>query len=76
MEPPPKLSREAQAEVIEAVLSGHSKAAALARRFKVSEATISRVLAARRADKSAGVSGAHAAKEAAPADRVVSHGVV
>ena len=49
---PPKLSQEVQAEVIEAVLSGRSRAASLARRYKVSAATISRVLAARRADGS------------------------
>lgn len=46
---PPKLSQQVRAEVIEAVLSGRSKAATLARRYKVSEATISRVLAAQRA---------------------------
>ncbi len=68
---PPKLSQAAQAEVIEAIRSGRSKAAALARRYKVSAATISRVLAARRADgleaASIGASGA----EASPADRIV-----
>jgi hypothetical protein len=68
---PPKLSQAARAEVIAAVLSGRSKAAALARRYKVSAATISRVLAARRADGSEaayiGASGAGAS----PADRIV-----
>ena len=68
---PPKLSQEARTEVIEAVLSGRSKAASLARRFKVSEATISRVLAARRADGSRGVPGGSSSKQAIASDRVV-----
>ena len=45
---PPKLSQQARAEVVDAVLSGRSRAASLARRYKVSAATISRVLAAQR----------------------------
>ena len=53
---PPKLSREIRTEVVEAVLSGRSTAALLARRYRVSAATISRVLARARA-ASSGVSG-------------------
>jgi hypothetical protein len=68
---PPKLSQAAQAEVIEAVLSGRSKAAALARRYKVSAATISRVLAARRTDGSEAASIGAPGAGAGPADRIV-----
>ena len=47
---PPKLSPTAQAEVVRAVQSGDTKAAVLARRYKVSTATISRVLARSRVE--------------------------
>ena len=46
---PPKLSHEQRAEIAATVLSGHGSAADMARRYQVSEATISRVLAAARA---------------------------
>ena len=68
---PPKLSREAQAEVVEAVLSGRSKAASLARRYKVSAATISRVLAAGRADGAGGAPVGHSESRAAAVDRIL-----
>jgi len=68
---PPKLSPVARAEVIEAVLSGRSKAASLARRYKVSEATISRVLAARRADSSKGAPVGSSGAETVASDRIV-----
>jgi len=45
----PKLSPEQRAAVADEVLSGRSTAARIARRYRVSEATISRLLAARRA---------------------------
>ncbi len=47
---PPKLSLTARAEVVRAVQSGDTKAAVLARRYKVSAATISRVLARSRVE--------------------------
>jgi len=68
---PPKLSREAQAEVVEAVLSGRSRAASLARRYKVSAATISRVLAAGRANGAGGASVVGPESRAAAADRIL-----
>ena len=68
---PPKLSQAAQAEVVEAVLSGRSKAASLARRYKVSAATISRVLAARRADGSEPASRGLSRSGVSAADRIV-----
>ena len=45
----PKLTGQQRAAVVEAVLSGRSTAATMARRHEVSEATISRVLARHRA---------------------------
>ena len=47
---PPKLSPAVRAEVVRAVRSGDTRAASLARRYKVSAATISRVLARARGD--------------------------
>jgi hypothetical protein len=67
---PPKLSQAARAEVIEAVLSGQSRAASVAKRYKVSAATISRVLAASRADLPGAAPNGLAGKNATPADRV------
>jgi uncharacterized protein len=46
---PPKLLPEQQEAVVAAVLSGQHTAADMARRFRVSDATISRLLAAQRA---------------------------
>ena len=46
---PPKLSHEQRAEIAATVSSGHGSAADMARRYQVSEATISRVLAVARA---------------------------
>jgi len=50
---PPKLSRQQRGAVLDLVLSGRHSAADMARRYKVSEATISRLLAAHRAESSA-----------------------
>ncbi len=68
---PPKLSIKEQDEVVEAVLSGRSKAAAVARRHKVSSATVSRLLAARRLASSGPAPSGPAGKDATAADRVV-----
>jgi hypothetical protein len=68
---PPKLSPEQQAEVIEEVLSGRSKAAAMARRYKVNPATISRLLAARRTRMSALLPGRPAVRDGVAADRLL-----
>ena len=67
---PPKLSQAARAEVIQAVLSGRSRAASVAKRYKVSAATISRVLAASRADLPGAVPVGLAGKNAIAADRI------
>ena len=45
----PKLTRQQRASIVEEVLSGRETAAKMARRHKVSEATISRVMSAHRA---------------------------
>jgi hypothetical protein len=45
----PKLSREQQTTIVDAVRSGQSTAAQMARQYKVSEPTVSRILAASRA---------------------------
>jgi transposase-like protein len=68
---PPKLSPDQQAEVIEEVLSGRSKAAAMAKKHKVNPATISRLLAARRATAAAPASGGPIGKDGAAADRIL-----
>jgi transposase-like protein len=45
----PKLSPEQQAAIVDAVRSGQRSAAQMARHHKISEATVSRILAAARA---------------------------
>jgi len=67
---PPKLSPEQRAAVADEVLSGRRTAADVARRYRVSEATISRLLAARRAGASAALRRGHAGEDAAAADRI------
>ena len=68
---PPKLSPDQQAEVVKAVLSGRSKAAAVARRYNVSSATVSRLLATRRASASRSALAGPVGKNGLVADRVV-----
>jgi hypothetical protein len=68
---PPKLSPDQQAEVIEEVLSGRSKAAAMAKRYRVNPATISRLLAARRATAAAPASGEPTGKDGVAANRIL-----
>ena len=68
---PPKLSPAAQAEVVEAVRAGGSRAASIARRYKVSAATISRVLARARLDGLASAPNGAAGQGATSADHVV-----
>ncbi len=68
---PPKLSPEQQAEVIEEVLSGRSKAAAMARRYKVNPATISRLVATRRTGVSALLPGRPVVSDGVAADRLL-----
>ncbi len=68
---PPKLSPDQQAEVIEEVLSGRSKAAAMAKKHKVNPATISRLLAARRASTAAPASRGPIGKDGTAADRIL-----
>ena len=73
---PPKLTPVEQAEVIEAVRSGGSKAADMAREHKVSPATISRLLAAHRASAAQPTVDGPVGKDATAADRllgVMSH---
>jgi len=67
---PPKLSLGQQAEIADEVLSGRSKAAAMARDYRVSAATISRLLAARRSAAPGPWSSGPAGKGTATADRV------
>ena len=61
----PKLSREQQAAIVDAVRSGQNTAAQMARYYKVSEPTVSRILAAFR------VTGAVPAVEDAEGERIV-----
>ncbi len=68
---PPKLSPEQQAEVIEEVLSDRSKAAAMARRYEVNPATISRLLAARRTGVSALLPGRPVVRDGVAADQLL-----
>ncbi len=68
---PPKLSPDQQAEVIEEVLSGRSKAAAMAKKHKVNPATISRLLAARRATAAAPASGGPIGKDGTAANQIL-----
>ncbi len=56
--------------VADAVLSGRSTAARMARRFRVSEATISRLLAAQRAGSMEALRRGHAGEDTASADRI------
>ena len=49
----PKLSSDQQAAIVDAVLSGQHTAAEMARRYKVSEPTVSRILASGRVDAGA-----------------------
>ncbi len=67
---PPKLSLERRAEIADAVLSGRGTAADMARRYSVSEATISRLLAASRAGALVPSANGQAGKDTAHADRI------
>ena len=67
---PPKLSPGQQDEIADEMLSGRSKAAAMARDYRVSPATISRLLAARRSAAPGPWSSGPAGKGTATADRV------
>jgi len=67
---PPKLSRGQQAEIADEVLSGRRKAAAMARDYRVSAATISRLLAARRSAAPGPWSSGPLGKGTATTDRV------
>ncbi len=67
---PPKLSPEQRAAVADEVLSGRRTAADMARRYRVSEATISRLLAARRAGSMEALRRGQAGEDTAPADRI------
>jgi len=67
---PPKLSPEQRAAVADEVLSGRRTAADMARRYRVSEATISRLLTRHRAGASAPPLHGHAGEDAAAADRI------
>jgi len=68
---PPKLSRGQQAEVVENVLSGQCTAAAMAKHYRVNPATISRLLAARRAATGALAPGGPAGSDGVVADRII-----
>ncbi len=68
---PPKLSHEQRVEIAAAVLSDRGTAADMARRYRVSEATISRVLAAARVNDPAPLACGPAGKSAGHADRIV-----
>ena len=67
---PPKLSNEDRAEIVATVLSERGSAADMARRYDVSEATVSRVLAAARAGAVAPLASGQAGKDAGHADRI------
>jgi len=67
---PPKLSFERRVEIAEEVLSGRRTAADMARRHHVSEATISRLLAAARAGALASPASGRPGKDTASADRI------
>jgi len=68
---PPKLSPGQQADVVEKVLSGQRTAAAMAKHYRVNPATISRLLAARRASGAAPASGGLAGSNGAAAGRII-----
>ena len=67
---PPKLSDEHRAEIAATVSSERGSAAAMARHYKVSEATVSRVLAAARMGALAPLARGQAGKDAGHADRI------
>ncbi len=67
---PPKLSHERRTEIADEVLSGRGTAAGMARRYGVSEATISRLLAASRAGALVRSASGQAGKDTAHADRI------
>jgi len=67
---PPKLSPEQRAAVADEVLSGRFTAADMARRYRVSEATISRLLTRHRAGASARAPHGQAGEDTAAADRI------
>jgi hypothetical protein len=67
---PPKLSWQQQGAVLDEVLSGRHSATDMARRYRVSEATISRLLAARRAESSASSARGQAEVDAGGAGRI------
>jgi len=68
---PPKLSPVQQADVVENILSGQRNAAAMAKRYHVNPATISRLLAAQRASASGLAPDGPADSEAVAADRII-----
>jgi len=68
---PPRLSPAQQLDVVAKVLSGRHTAAAMAKHYLVSPATISRLLAARLADAAAPAPGGPAGKDAVASDRIV-----
>ncbi len=68
---PPKLSPGQQADVVENVLSGRHTAAAMAKHYRVNPATISRLLAARRAAAAASEMGGPAGSSGVVADRII-----
>ena len=67
----PKLSADQQAAIVAAVLSGQHTAAEMARRYRVSEPTVSRILAARRANAQAARDGEAPNASDAMAERVM-----
>jgi len=68
---PPKLSPGQQADVVENVLSGRHTAAAMAKHYRVNPATISRLLAARRAAAAASAVGGPTRSGGVVADRII-----
>jgi len=68
---PPKLAPSQQADVVETVLSGRRTAAAMAKHYRVNPATISRLLAARRAGAAAPAADGPAGSDGVAADRIV-----
>jgi len=68
---PPRLSPAQQSDVVAKVLSGRHTAAAMAKHYLVSPATISRLLAARLADTAAAAPGGPAGKDRVASDRIV-----
>ncbi len=68
---PPKLSPFQQADVVENVRSGRHTAAAMAKHYRVNPATISRLLAARRAAAAASAVGGPAGSNGAGGSRII-----